>query len=785
MSAGLLARLPPLALAALTYALGAALALAPGARVPPAGIALALAGAAGLLALRGVRACAPLAWLLIGLAATSTSLDRRAHDCRLHIEDGARIAFRGTLTVMPASDGDATLRIEDSDARGCTGDVRAKLRVRAAGAGGVDSAAAVALPLPGAELRGTGRWMAAGFVVHDPQYAGTLLVDRFEQLADAGSGHHPLLALRGAAQARVRELFGDNAAVVEALVLARMEGIDPVLRERYAQSGLAHLLSISGTHVGLIAALLIAGTAAAGASPAAGSVIAIAITWAYVLFLGAPAAAARAALMLTLFLAARLLQRPARASAILAAAGVALVAWDPAVLTQVGFQLSFAGMIGLIAFAPPIGRALPRRLPHWLRDGIAGGLGATIATAPVSALHFQQIAPIGIAANLVAVPAMAVAVPAIGVCLLVSTFWTSAALFLAGGTGLLVAVLDRTAEAAAAVPYGHAHVTADLAIALTLAGMAAAAALRGMAAPVAPGRGVRRPVRRVAAAVAATAVLVAWPAAADGGGNGALEIHMIDVGQGDAIALRTPRGAWLLVDAGPRSDTWDAGARRVAPYLLRHGARRIELLVLSHPHADHIGGAMALRERIEVQRIADPGRAFGADMHHELLVDAARNGVRWLRGLAGSTLIVDGVRIEFLHPTTEFGHDDVNELSVVVRVEWGDFRAILSGDAGVPTERILLANARRSGTLDRLDVDVLKIGHHGSRSATSAEFLAASKPEIALIPVGRGNRYGHPHPTVLDRLQDAGVEVYRSDRDGDVVLRVRPGRPVDVRTGRG
>ena len=781
MSAGPFARLPPLAVAALAYAGGAALALAPGARVPPAGAVLALACIAALLALRGVRAAALGAWVLVGIAATTISVQRRAHDCRLAIEDGARVAFRGTLTVMPAADGDATLRMEESDAHGCTGDVRVRLRARTSGA---DSALAVALPMPGAELRGQGRWMTSGFAAHDPQYAGTLFVDRFEQLAAAGSGHHPLLAMRGAAQARVRELFGEQAAVVEALVLARMEGIDPVLRERYAQSGLAHLLSISGTHVGLIAALLIAGGAAAGASPAAGSVVAIAITWAYVLFLGAPAAAARAALMLTLFLAARLLQRPSRASAILAASGVALVVWDPAVLTQAGFQLSFAGMVGLIACAPPIARALPARLPHWLRDGIAGGLGATIATAPVSALHFQQIAPVGIAANLVAVPAMAVAVPAIGVCLLVSVFWTGAAAFLAGGTGLLVTVLDRTAEVAAALPYGHAHVTADLAIALTLATLAAAAAARGMAAPVAVGRGVRRPVRRVAAGITAAAVLVAWPAAADGGGSGALEIHVIDVGQGDAIALRTPRGAWLLVDGGPRTGTWDAGARRVAPYLLKHGVRLIEALVVTHPDADHIGGVAAVEARIPVARIVDPGRVFGKDMHAALLADASGDRRTWLAGDAGHALTIDGVRLDFLHPSPAIGDWETNELSVVIRLAYGDFTMLLTGDAGAPAERAILENARRNGTLERLDVDVLKVGHHGSRSSTTAEFLAAVQPELAVIPVGRGNRYGHPHPTVVERLEQAGVQIYRTDLQGDLVLRVRAGRPVEVTSSR-
>ena len=774
MTAGRLARLPPLVTASLAYACGAAAVLAPGARAQPIAAALVLAGACGLLALRGVAHAAAVAWLLVGVAATSVSLDARLRDCRFDIGDGGRVAFRGTLTTLPAADGDAILRVEESDVA-CTGDVRARIRLRG------DS---LVSPMPGAELRGEGRWLAAGYITREPAYAGTLFVDQVEKLAEAGSGHHPLLAMRGSAQQRVRDLFGERAPVVEALVLARMEGIDPEVRDRYARSGLAHLLSISGTHVGLIAGLLMAGAAASGFSAAAGSAAAIAITWAYVLFLGAPAAAARSALMLTLFLAARLLQRPARASAILAASGVVLVAWDPGVLAQAGFQLSFAGMVGLIGLSPPIARALPQRLPHWLRDGVAGGIAATLATAPVSALHFQQIAPIGVAANLIAVPAMAVAVPAIGVCLAVGVVSDGAASFLAGGTGLLVDVLDRTAEAAAAVPYGHAHVTADLAIALALAGGAAAAAWRGAAAPLAPGRGVRRPVRRAAAAATALAVLVAWPATAARGGSGALEIHVIDVGQGDAIALRTPNGAWLLIDSGLRSDTWDAGARTVAPYLLRRGVRRIEALILTHPHADHIGGAAAVEDRIAVARILDAGRPYESGMHTELVADARADRRPWLRGETGAWMEVDGVRLEVLHPRAEFDNDDVNELSVVIRVEWRDFTLLLTGDAGAPAERAILEHARRSGTTGRLDVDVLKVGHHGSRTSTTPEFLAATRPELALIAVGRNNRYGHPHPLVMRRLEERGIEVMRTDRHGTILLLVQPHLPLEIRTER-
>src|SRR5688500_18548983 len=199
MTAGRLARLPPLGTASLAYACGAAVVLAPGARAIPIGAVLCGAIAFGLLTFRGVPQSrsvvrAAIAWLLAGAAATSVSLDARLRDCRVDMGDGARIAFRGALTTLPAAGGDAILRIEESDADGCTGDVRARIRA------GSDS---VAMPMPGAELRGRGRWLAAGYVTREPAYAGTLFVDQVETLAQAGSGHHPLLSVRGAAQRRV------------------------------------------------------------------------------------------------------------------------------------------------------------------------------------------------------------------------------------------------------------------------------------------------------------------------------------------------------------------------------------------------------------------------------------------------------------------------------------------------------------------------------------------------------------------------------------------------------
>src|SRR5690606_16175665 len=169
-----------------------------------------------------------------------------------------------------------------------------------------------------------------------------------------------------------------------------------------------------------------------------------------------------------------------------------------------------------------------------------------------------------------------------------------------------------------------------------------------------PRGGARRQrlrLRRIAAVSTAAATLGAWPALVRRAGDGALEIHAIDVGQGDAIAIRTPAGQWILVDTGPRSDRFDAGRARVVPFLLEHGARTVDVLVLTHPDADHIGGAEAVFEALDVRVVVDPGIAAGKHMYLGTLAAGRAEGARWLAGREGRVLRIDDVELEFLAPT--------------------------------------------------------------------------------------------------------------------------------------
>lgn len=212
--------------------------------------------------------------------------------------------------------------------------------------------------------------------------------------------------------------------------------------------------------------------------------------------------------------------------------------------------------------------------------------------------------------------------------------------------------------------------------------------------------------------------------------------------------------------------------------------RQLEAVVLTHPHLDHIGGAPAVLEDLRVRGVLDPSYPAPSSDYLVVLEAAARAGTSWWSAGARLTFEVDGVLISVLHPPPgEVGGrvEDLNDLSLVTLVTWDRASVLLTGDASAEIEREVL-DALPPASLSRLSV--LKVGHHGSRTSSSSELVAHTRPRVAVLSAGDGNRFGHPHAVVMERLDLAGVPVYRTDRDGDVRLVIGPDGTVEVRASR-
>ena len=588
-----------------------------------------------------------------------------------------------------------------------------------------------------------GRWTGFG-------ERGVLVVRRAHQLDPTPRGRG---ALRGRLAERTTALFGARAPLVDALVFAPNATLDADIRERYARAGLAHILSISGLHVGFLAAwlALVLRRLGLGPPPARAGAAAL-LLFGYLWLLAFPAPATRAVVMLVTSEVARLRQRVVAPRGVIALSGVVLLLADPWALHSVGAWLSVTA-IGAVIWADRATARAPRALRL-----VAPALAATLVTAPITALAFGTVAPIGVVANLVAIPLAAVAVPGLVLALVLSWAFAGLAQLLAAGAGLALALLDLIATGAAQVPGGHVVMTAGWQAAALWAGVALAAWWLW--------NSPRRPWLIAARAAFAFTILL-WTSVLDVVPLDAcrcLTVHFLDVGQGDAAVLRTPNGRWIVIDGGPRTPESDAGRRVVVPFLRRQGAGRLAVVVATHGDADHLGGLPAVVDALDPELVLEPGEPLGRPLYLEFLAAVEASDARWHAARAGDRVEVDGVTLEVLSPDSLWLALplDVNEHGVVLRVTFGAVRLLFQADAGLPVE------GRLAGTVG--PVELLKVGHHGSRSATSDAWLAELRPHEAVISVGRRNHYGHPAPEVLERLARHGVTILRTDERGTITF---------------
>lgn len=560
--------------------------------------------------------------------------------------------------------------------------------------------------------------------------------------------------------ATVEEMFDEDArGFVLALLLGERESLDEQLLTDLEESGLMHLTAVSGLHCGFLIglmSLLVANT------PYLSAAIGYPVLLVYMMMVGATPSVVRACVMVGFVQAAPLFDRESDTPTSLGAAALVILLGNPYAASSVSFQLSFTAVAGLLAVSPRLYSAL-NGLRRWrsrrartlwaaFSGSLSASIGALVFTAPISAYYFRTLAVISPLSNLLVLPVIRVLfafalllttvctfLPGAGVLAFVPELLTDYVLLIAGVTAKIPGH---------AVTFGHPATVMWLVLVYAMFGVCWFSE-----------RGRRKYV--LAALLSIVSLWAARMLPVKLVENDALTVAVVDVGQGAATLLHSD-GVTALVDCGTHYNLRGSGAC-VADTMRLYGWEALDYVVLTHYHKDHAGGLDELLARTKAAAILLP-RTTAEDiaLHDEVIALAARYGVS-VRYIDTVTEIALGTACLTVYPQLTFG--EVNEEGLTVLCTAGEFDALITGDMGSSTERLLI------DTYDLPDIEVLLVGHHGSKYSTSEDLLKEVLPEVGIISVGE-NSYGHPTSEAMERIAACGGEVYRTDLQGNILIRV-------------
>ena len=622
-------------------------------------------------------------------------------------------------------------------------------------------------------------------------------------------------------------LTPDDAGMLNAMLFGDRSHLTHALRLGFERTGSFHLFVVSGMHIAVLSALLFWLARRLRLSQSLATAITLTLVAAYALLTGFGVPVQRALLMTAVFLIARLLTRDRNSLNALGAAALAVLLWAPHALFEASFQMTFLAIVAIAGVAMPFGERtflpyahatrhlnrtwqdaslLPRvaqcrvflrfwseafeeafgarmrnlpafaaRLVLWAAELVLIGLIAEAVMVLPMALYFHRATVFALPANMISIPLINVQVP-----LGIATFLLSlVSPWLAAIPGSALALLLHAITASIG-RISHAQ-AADLRV----PGPTVAHALAALVCIAFCCWAVRRSRAFAIAALVAlplAAAIALWPSLPAVQPN-KLEVTAIDVGQGDSLLVVGPSGRAMLIDAGgptgaaanaenarglgSENSAFDIGEQVVSPYLWSRQFRRLDVIALTHAHSDHMGGMPAALRNFRPRELwvaVDPDSA----PYRDLLAEATALGIRIRHLRAGDRVPWDGVDISVLAPTPAYENpgSPINNDSLVLRMVFGQSSVLLEGDAEAPSERTMI-DASRSGRGLALGPDtLLKVGHHGSRTSTTPEFLSLVAPQDAVISVGAANTFGHPRPEIIQRLADAHARLFRTDRLG-------------------
>lgn len=534
--------------------------------------------------------------------------------------------------------------------------------------------------------------------------------------------------------------------------------LDPDLKDSYKKVGLAHLLVASGTQVSILIGVCLMIIRTCRLPIGLGVIATTLINILFAIMTGCGASIIRAAIMGEITLLGVWLNREGEIYNSLGLAALILMIFDPLVIFGLSFQLTFAATWALVYLAPHLEKK------YKLPPPLAISLAPILATLPITLYNFNQFSVAALLVNTLVMPWVEILTVLGFASTALGTIFLPIATILNGALLLILKLFNEIVYTFSAIPGACLYFSAPPFI-LILAYYA------GLIAWV---EGLMNKKNLLKYSLLLLVLLI-WSAAfSPSSAIKGLTVSVIDVGQGDSILVESPSGKTMLIDGGPKYKRGDAGRSFVLPFLHKKGINKLDIVVLTHPHDDHVGGLPSVLKDLPVGLVMDSGQPHTSRAYLDFLKLIDQKKIPYKLARAGQEIdLGGGVRGEVLNPQEPFIEESaLNNNSVVIRLVFGKVAIMLTGDMEREGEQRVLGSldsARdKLGTV--LKSQVLKAGHHGSRTSSSMEFLEAVQPEAALISVGAKNKFRHPHPSTMKKFEELGIKVYRTDLNGDIAV---------------
>ena len=594
-------------------------------------------------------------------------------------------------------------------------------------------------------------------------------------------------------QAAMRNLSDPALGLFLGMIIGEQGWISQEAREAFMTTGTVHIISISGSHLGLIAFLtffVVRGLILHLPVPwlewlslrMTATRLAVLVTFPlvsfYTLLAGAETATVRSWIMIAFFLLAVWVGRERNLLRVLALAAVVVLVHNPQALYDISFQLSYVSVLAMALMIQAIQRRTQEveehhedrsptawRLWRWITHTWWISLAVILATLPLVAYHFNQIAWVGLLANLMVVPYVGFVVVPLG---LMSAVWV----LLTGAESLPLGLVNQTAleglvkvvRIFASLPGAEWHVASPAVLTMLIFYGFFMLSIC-----------LNRPRLRLNCACGLVVILIVWIwSPRFGWDSDSLRVTFLDVGQGDATVIELPDGQTVLIDGGPAYSRLDMGSAVIGPYLWDHGIRRLDHVIATHPQWDHVGGLPWVIKTFDVGHYWSNGVARDKAFYHRIQQAIEEAGLQKHIASQGEEITKAGpCHIEVLNPpssdkplqnvrTSSQSGSDLNNLSIITKLDCGKHSFLFTADAE------LEALWRLNQLVDARSARIVKIPHHGAKSSFNRQWINGLQAEAAVVSVGQHNRYGHPVREVVEAYEEKGIPVYRTDRDGAV-----------------